>query len=140
MAATDLPLLVVQDAQVVQRRRVLRAGLQGALVAQLGLLHTPLDHVVCPCRQQAAAGCAGGRWGCTRAKQDKHMPVKGVQQVSPDQQCLAEAGAAPPRLVLGGCAQSLDAHRASPVEMCCAVLVTDSCRCAACEDLQEGWC
>ena len=59
--ATDLPLLVVQDAQVVQRRRVLRAGLQGALVAQLGLLHTPLDHVICPCRQQAAAGCTRGK-------------------------------------------------------------------------------
>ena len=65
---TDLPLLVVQDAQVVQRRRVLRAGLQGALVAQLGLLQTPLDHVVCPCRQQATAGCTQGKSGNTCAK------------------------------------------------------------------------
>ncbi len=59
--ATNLPLLVVQNAQIVERRRVFRAGLQGALVAQLGLLHTPLDHVVCPCKQQAAAGCRQGK-------------------------------------------------------------------------------
>ena len=129
MTATDLTLLVVQDAQIVQRRRVLRACLQGALVAHLGLLHTPLDQMVCPCRQQATAGCTQGKRGSTCAKQDRCKPVKGV----PRSAVPCGDGRSTTSLVLGGRLQSLPA----PSGVCCPVLVTNSCCCAACENFQR---